>query len=567
MDDCDISQKETINSFLSSLVRSSINKRIVESMVVDDFFEHDGYDSRLKTPSTRLDGAVANYFTFFKECYLSHPSGDLEKEDSDLLAAEKVLCRLATAYEVEDKEAINKISAILFDANVKQNPEEFAEAAQWLETIMADPECKKLGVQDKTALAQEFKASYMQTHFLTFFRKTLAEHELVYHFKYPTLEKNLDAIIYATILHTEHLLAEHGIECSMLSGLWGSPNFFCDTWFAATIPDISEKSVTFRENLINESESWPDYAKRMTFILDYAAIIQDRLFGNHQLRPDFDWRKESFKIWNSYAAAALRLGEIFNKYKNNLPFDDEDIRNLNIGGNTGLPLIITEGKTDWKHLKTAYRALLSAGKYQNLKIQFNEDNEPLGQDMLATMCKSYARVPNIRPFIFIADSDTKHIVADFTSPGANFKSWGNNVFSFCIPTPPHRRAYKNISIEFYYSDEEIHTVDPDTGRKLIFSNEVKKIITQSTTTGKTTQIQWLFIPPRSDEEFEKKIFDANCDEIVDVNGTRVACSKSTFADNIYLQKPKFDTFNFEHFSLIFDIIEEIVSSCNTNRAK
>lgn len=542
---------------LSSLATTHANKSVVDLMVVDERFEYD-MDTRL--PYTKIDGTLANYYTFFKKFHLITPSQELKEEDPKLYVSGKFVYDLITAHEECNKEKIVKCSIALFDANVKAGNEEFLGQLKAIEDTCNNSEYGNLSSEDKTAVINNSKVLFVLHTTLSHFRKNLALGELTYSFKYPTLEYNLEAIIYATILHTEKLLSQKGIECHLLSYFWPVPDYFCDIWFAASMPNNDdEESVAVRKQLIDISEEWPEYARHATFILDYAAIIQDRLFNNHYLTEGLDWRKESFKIWNAYAAAALRLGEIFNKYKNNLPFDDEELKWLK-GNLEESALIVTEGKTDWKHLKKAYHALLVEGKVQDLKIQFHKYSQPIGQDKLVTMCKSYAQVPHRNPIIFIADSDTPKIIEQLNSPNAKFKNWGNNVFSFCIPTPPHREKYKNISIEFYYSDDEIHTVDQETGRKLLFSNEVQHTIIQSLTYKKPIRHEWTLIAPNTNEEFDKKIFDDNCNEIIDKNGNNVACSKAVFAENVYGNKNGFTDFNFDNFKLIFDIIEQIILS-------
>jgi choline kinase len=64
--------------------------------------------------------------------------------------------------------------------------------------------------------------------------------------------------------------------------------------------------------------------------------------------------------------------------------------------------------------------------------------------------------------------------------------------------------------------------------------------------------------PKSDEEFEKKIYDNNVDKIKDENGNLVALSKSNFADKIYKDQDGFAEFDISEFDKIFEIIQEIL---------
>ena len=137
----------------------------------------------------------------------------------------------------------------------------------------------------------------------------------------------------------------------------------------------------------------------------------------------------------------------------------------------------------------------------------------------------------------------------------NSKIGGTTFFSFCIPVPTGRDRYGKISIEFYYSDEELKIPESNTGKRLFFSNEVHKII--NTTNDKIDKIVALDFPIQEDE-FSKKIFDKDCADIEDQNGDKVAISKSVFADLVTNKREGFNNMNFENFRLIFDVIEKIL---------
>lgn len=134
------------------------------------------------------------------------------------------------------------------------------------------------------------------------------------------------------------------------------------------------------------------------------------------------------------------------------------------------PLVITEGKTDWKHLKAALNYFKSVDEYTDLDIDFLEDNETRGDSILKNMLDSSRRLSNNHHIIGIFDRDNQTYTRKYHDV---FHPLGNKVFAFCIPEPSHRVNYKNISIEFYYKDEDINK-QLTCGTKLFFSNEVKK---------------------------------------------------------------------------------------------
>ena len=181
------------------------------------------------------------------------------------------------------------------------------------------------------------------------------------------------------------------------------------------------------------------------------------------------------------------------------------------------------------------------------------------------MCEYYARTSHPVKMIFIFDQDNPDIIKrldEKTTNDAKYQVWDNNVFSFYIPKPSHREKYKNISIEFYYTDDETHTIDPSTGKQLIFSNEIEERGTKSLTTGKYEAKFVKLNKPKDEEELDKKIYCKDVEKIVDESGNSIAHSKDVFANNILTEKEGFNNFNFTEFKRIFDIIGDIIELKN-----
>ncbi|MCQ2352193.1 MAG: hypothetical protein MJ033_01790 [Victivallaceae bacterium] len=548
---------EAIKALLMSLAAGHAVRKLVEHLVIGDLPFEDK-DIHGDWPYSRMDGTEANYYSFFKDKLL--PSDMDAEDDISYKAALRVVKSFFTACENENQEEILRQGTLLFNGFIKEHKPEYLAQQTIIDSIYSSEPFSAMSDNEKEQNKDGLKAAFVLKQILATYRRMKAEVELEHDFKYPTLEENVEAIIYATILITERLLQEHEIACDVLAEMWQCGGFFCDMWFASTIVDDpeTEKSQTIREQIIEVSETWPDYAQNMTFILDYAAIIQDRLFSNRHHNPEKNWLQESFKVWNAYAAAALRLGEIYSKYRNHLPLNNAEIASLKARFEKRKPLIVTEGKTDWMHIKNAYRHFKRMGRYPNMLLSFWENTENLGDEAMLRMCKEYAKVPQERPVIFIADADNARIIREMSEHGKNFKCWGNNVFSFCLPSPPHRKKYKRLSIEFYYTDEEIGTPDPISKRRLLFSNQVKETIEKNKTTNRHQSFVRLCNPNIADE-YMKYIYDDCCDLIEDDHGNKVAHSKYTFAKKIYDGEPGFDKFDISNFSLIFDVIESILS--------
>ena len=226
------------------------------------------------------------------------------------------------------------------------------------------------------------------------------------------------------------------------------------------------------------------------------------------------------------------------------------------------PLIITEGKTDWQHLKNALKKLRENGKYIDLDIEFLEfeDEIEMGDSNLKSMCKQLSKIPQNKNIICLFDRDNPSIVKEMSGDDSTgYKKWSNDVYSFCLPTPAHREEYNNISIEFYYSDDEIKTVDKDTDRKLFFSNELEEVIIKSTTNKSDHERNLKVLDnPKEKEEENKKIYDQDISQIKNEEGEQIALSKSAFARNVYNEKEGYSDFDITEFEKVFDVIKKII---------
>ncbi len=237
------------------------------------------------------------------------------------------------------------------------------------------------------------------------------------------------------------------------------------------------------------------------------------------------------------------------------------------------PLIITEGSTDWKHLKSALRWLCTnestKDEYLSLDFDFLE-YEPkihgetddklrleMGDSQLADCCKSASLLPQSRKIIFIADADNKKI-KDKMSNNNSYKTWGNNVYSFVIPVPSHRSETPDVCIEHYYRDDEIKTLKTifNIDRRLFLGNEFDS-------SGLSLDRELLCHRKDLCGNLSIAIIDgssgAEVIEIHDANKNNLALPKSAFANAILFGEDKFNNFDFSEFKQIFDIIKEVLS--------
>ncbi len=209
----------------------------------------------------------------------------------------------------------------------------------------------------------------------------------------------------------------------------------------------------------------------------------------------------------------------------------------------------TEGKTDWKILK---KALQIRGTSYNIK--FHEFEETMGHSKLLEKCKTFAEHNNTTPMVFVFDHDTKGVVEDVTETGKLFKSWGNNVYSFAIPIPEHRLGHEGISIEFYFTDNELRSQNKD-GRRLFLTSE---FVEQS---GKHKEDPKINVGNKGvlhncSSTKKAKVIDS---EVFNEFSKNIALTKSDFADAISNEIKPFSSFNFAPFDSILEILSAIIS--------
>jgi RNA-directed DNA polymerase len=210
-------------------------------------------------------------------------------------------------------------------------------------------------------------------------------------------------------------------------------------------------------------------------------------------------------------------------------------------------LIITEGKTDWKHIKAAFLRFKAAG-YIKFDIDFHEFNESRGDSDTLDMCKKQARLDNVQTRIFLFDRDVPSIVNEVSGKSAIYKDWGKNVFSFPLPLPEHRTETPEISIEFYYQNDDLTRRDKHN-RRLFLNNE----FSSASGRHRTDDINCLDL-----NKLKSPILKIIDDKVFNSNNENIALSKDGFADKVYTGIENFDSLDIFAFSRIFKVIAEIM---------
>lgn len=180
-----------------------------------------------------------------------------------------------------------------------------------------------------------------------------------------------------------------------------------------------------------------------------------------------------------------------------------------------VPLVITEGKTDVQHLRSAMTRL----NIQGCDVEFFDITGDWGDSKLKLLLEQLSKVAQSRKIVGIFDRDVASIVAEIERGGSEYKDYGNNVFAFCLPVPAGRENQTNISIEFFYKDSDLKK--EKNGKRLYFDNEVGF---EQCAANKNDRTLFPRTEPKLSVENTKKIFDEN------VGALNWIHSKAIFSD-------------------------------------
>lgn len=214
------------------------------------------------------------------------------------------------------------------------------------------------------------------------------------------------------------------------------------------------------------------------------------------------------------------------------------------------PIVITEGKTDWKHIKHALTIFQSKGEFTDLDIQFLEyEDNRLNDSKLEILLKNLAQVAHPYKIIGIFDNDTG-TGNKYLEP----KCLNNNVYACSIKDT---QGYPNgiISIELLYPRNEIISTFDENNRRLYLSDEFmhkshklkenKSIICNS------------HVITEAQRRSIVKIID---NEVFDDNENNIALSKADFAKYVYNNHSSFAKLSIDGFRQIIDTIRKICTN-------
>lgn len=224
---------------------------------------------------------------------------------------------------------------------------------------------------------------------------------------------------------------------------------------------------------------------------------------------------------------------------------------LRIIKNSKKPVVITEGKTDAKHIKNAMFKL----GVSDVDVDFFEIGYlNWGDSQLKSMLESLSRLDNQRKIIGVFDRDSDNYVQYATSEGQSFKCLreGSNVYTFCIPLVNEAEYGQQISIEHYYHKTDLLKENHDH-RRLFLGEEFYE--SGNSKDGQyQTRIKNISNKVQINGIIDDKVYRRADD--LELNNS-IALSKDAFAELVCGDTNFADGFDFSNFNSIFDVLREI----------
>ena len=264
-------------------------------------------------------------------------------------------------------------------------------------------------------------------------------------------------------------------------------------------------------------------------------------------------------------AEMRRAREVFNagieKHKKEIVELEKELSHLRTLNNQ--VLVYTEGETDAILLKKAMKELgetdLEVSFQPATSINGNKNESAIKKLLLAIQSN-----PSISNSVVIGmfDRDVKETVIDSTGRKAelnqiDFVKMGNHLYAFAIPVPHDRPEEDQVSIEHFFTDEEIKTPNEE-GKRLFIGKEFRKNGNHIDDT-----LDYNYINARKYYGTIKIIEHEQEAYVTDRKGNGdYSLSKRRFAEAVRDDRPNFNDFDFSEFNKIFDIIKKIIEDAH-----
>ena len=212
------------------------------------------------------------------------------------------------------------------------------------------------------------------------------------------------------------------------------------------------------------------------------------------------------------------------------------------------PLIITEGKTDWKHIKSAMKAL----RINDFPGEFLEFEDKMGDSTLLRLLQDMAKVSPARMIIGVFDRDNPQLLAEMLLDGSNIHEFlKHKVYGVVLPLKTQEIYGESISIEHYYKKEDLLKVDSN-GRRLFLGSEFYK--SGNSKDGKyQTKFSGIANKVENNGIIDEKVFTV--EDLEQANS--VALSKGNFTELIYKGDPFAQEFDFSSFKELIKILKKL----------
>lgn len=213
-------------------------------------------------------------------------------------------------------------------------------------------------------------------------------------------------------------------------------------------------------------------------------------------------------------------------------------------------------------LNLLQESLFSSKNKKILDTPINEANHAV-QNVIGELQKDFEDATGIKNFVELPNTlnythgllqvNTQTNGSRVDIRNEKFVKIGKNIFAFSIPVPHARAEIDQISIEHYFTDEEIKT--ELEGKRLFIGNEFYK-------TGVCKSNRSLYYKSGARVADTIKIIEHESNNyVMNADGTGdYSISKSAFVNAICEEKDSFKGFSFDEFQKIFDVINSIVSS-------
>lgn len=215
------------------------------------------------------------------------------------------------------------------------------------------------------------------------------------------------------------------------------------------------------------------------------------------------------------------------------------------------PIIITEGKTDWKHIKSAIRAL----NIDEFDADFLEFDDTMGADPLYKILQNMKEINPARMVIGIFDRDDDKLLPKLLTDGENVHEFlAGKVYAVVLPLKNEDLYGEYISIEHYYKRNDLMKTT-STGRRLFLGEEFYE--SGNSKDGKfQTKFSGIANKVKVNGIIDEKVY---CKDDLEQKNS-IALSKGKFAELIYKEDEFANGFDFSSFKELINILVDLIKT-------